>query len=69
MDVHDGSATVKEAIEFSALLRQAPEIPEIEKLNYVKVMSITLANLLYSPDSLLGSLLWNSWSWTVSAMP
>lgn len=35
MDVHDPTATVREALVFSALLRQPRDTPEIEKLAYV----------------------------------
>lgn len=34
-DIHEGSATVREALDFSALLRQEKHIPEAEKLSYV----------------------------------
>ncbi|KAF3906004.1 hypothetical protein ABW21_db0204491 [Orbilia brochopaga] len=34
-DVHDGSATVREAVMFSAILRQPKSVPEEEKLNFV----------------------------------
>ncbi|KAH7112111.1 ABC-2 type transporter-domain-containing protein [Dendryphion nanum] len=35
MDVHEPLATVREALEFSALLRQSRETPRAEKLRYV----------------------------------
>lgn len=35
MDVHESLSTVREALEFSALLRQNREIPREEKLRYV----------------------------------
>jgi hypothetical protein len=34
-DMHDGSATIREALEFSALLRQSSLYSKIEKLAYV----------------------------------
>jgi ATP-binding cassette, subfamily G (WHITE), member 2, SNQ2 len=34
-DIHDETATIREALEFSALLRQAHTIPRAEKLAYV----------------------------------
>ncbi|KAK6340578.1 hypothetical protein TWF696_008905 [Orbilia brochopaga] len=34
-DVHDGSATVREAVTFSAILRQPKSVPKEEKLNFV----------------------------------
>ena len=34
-DIHDETATIREAFEFSALLRQDPSIPRSEKLAYV----------------------------------
>lgn len=35
MDIHDGTATIREAFEFSALLRQDRKIPRDEKISYV----------------------------------
>jgi ABC-type multidrug transport system ATPase subunit len=35
MDLHDGTATVREALEFSALLRQPSTYSKAEKLAYV----------------------------------
>ena len=35
MDLHDGTATVREALEFSAILRQDRHISRAEKLDYV----------------------------------
>ncbi|KAH7175291.1 ABC-2 type transporter [Dactylonectria macrodidyma] len=34
-DIHEGSATIREALEFSALLRQERHIPRSEKIAYV----------------------------------
>ncbi|CZR66015.1 probable ATP-binding cassette multidrug transport protein [Phialocephala subalpina] len=38
LDVHESLATVREALEFSALLRQSRTIPKEEKLKYVDVI-------------------------------
>ena len=38
MDVHEGTATVREAMRFSAYLRQPPEVPKEEKDQYVEEM-------------------------------
>ncbi|KAH7333166.1 putative Brefeldin A resistance protein [Rhexocercosporidium sp. MPI-PUGE-AT-0058] len=38
LDVHESLATVREALEFSALLRQSRDIPRAEKLKYVDVI-------------------------------
>lgn len=46
MDVHESLSTVREALEFSALLRQNREIPREEKLRYVD----TIINLLQLED-------------------
>ena len=35
LDVHEPLATVREALEFSALLRQSRDTPRAEKLKYV----------------------------------
>ncbi|CZS90679.1 probable ATP-binding multidrug cassette transport protein [Rhynchosporium graminicola] len=35
MDLHDGTATIREAVEFSAILRQDRGIPRAEKIAYV----------------------------------
>jgi hypothetical protein len=35
MDLHDSTATIREALEFSAMLRQDAEVPKEEKLEYV----------------------------------
>lgn len=36
MDLHDSTATIREALEFSAILRQDRKIPRQEKLDYVE---------------------------------
>jgi ATP-binding cassette subfamily G (WHITE) protein 2 (SNQ2) len=46
MDVHEPLATVREALEFSALLRQSRDVPREEKLKYVD----TIINLLEMRD-------------------
>jgi len=42
MDIHDESSTIREAFEFSALLRQSSDIPRREKIEYVD----TVLNML-----------------------
>jgi ABC-type multidrug transport system ATPase subunit len=42
MDLHDGTATVREALEFSALLRQPNHYSRQEKLAYVDKVLETL---------------------------
>ncbi|KAK3113229.1 hypothetical protein LTR53_009685 [Teratosphaeriaceae sp. CCFEE 6253] len=46
LDVHEPLATVREALEFSALLRQSRDIPKAKKLAYVD----TIVNLLELHD-------------------
>lgn len=53
LDVHEPYATVREALEFSALLRQPPEVPREEKLKYVDVI-IGLLELHDIADTLIG---------------
>lgn len=53
LDVHEPYATVREALQFSALLRQSRDIPEVEKLRYVDVI-IDLLELHDIADSLIG---------------
>ncbi|KAL4905523.1 hypothetical protein BDW74DRAFT_17685 [Aspergillus multicolor] len=53
LDVHEAFATVREALEFSALLRQPRETPEEEKLKYVDVI-IDLLELHDIADTLIG---------------
>ena len=38
MDVHEGTSTVREAMRFSAYLRQSTSVPEKEKDDYVEEM-------------------------------
>ncbi|PYI18888.1 pleiotropic drug resistance protein, ABC superfamily [Aspergillus violaceofuscus CBS 115571] len=42
MDIHDETSTIREAFEFSALLRQNQNTPDAEKLAYVNVVLATL---------------------------
>ncbi|KAG9240033.1 putative Brefeldin A resistance protein [Calycina marina] len=54
LDIHEPLATVREALEFSALLRQSRDIPKNEKLRYVD----TIVDLLEMHDienTLIGS--------------
>ncbi|KAJ5248930.1 ABC multidrug transporter atrF [Penicillium chermesinum] len=55
MDLHDGSSTIREALEFSALLRQDRNIPHDEKIAYVDRI-IDLLELEEIQDALIGSL-------------
>ncbi|PLB53830.1 pleiotropic drug resistance protein, ABC superfamily [Aspergillus steynii IBT 23096] len=53
LDVHEPFATVREALEFSALLRQPRHVPEQEKLKYVDTI-IELLELHDIADTLIG---------------
>lgn len=53
MDVHEGTATVREALEFSALLRQPAHVPREEKIEYVDQI-IKLLELWDIQDALIG---------------
>jgi len=55
MDLHDGTATIKEALEFSAVLRQDRNTPHQEKLDYVTKV-IDLLELHDIQDALISSL-------------
>ena len=55
MDLHDGSATVREALEFSALLRQDRHIPRTEKIEYVDRI-IAMLELTDLEDAIISSL-------------
>lgn len=55
MDLHDGTATIREAFEFSALLRQDYSIPRAEKLEYVQRI-LDMLELDGIADALVGSL-------------
>lgn len=54
LDVHEPFATVREALEFSALLRQPEHIPKKEKLAYVETI-IDLLELHDLADTLIGT--------------
>jgi len=54
-DLHDGSATIREAFEFSALLRQDRKIPRAEKIAYVDTI-IDLLELRDVQDAIIMSL-------------
>jgi len=53
LDVHEPLATVREALEFSALLRQRRDVPREEKLRYVETI-IDLLELHDLADTLIG---------------
>ncbi|KAF2740492.1 ABC transporter-like protein [Polyplosphaeria fusca] len=55
MDVHDGTATIREALEFSAILRQDRNIPRQEKIEYVDKI-VELLELTDMQDALISSL-------------
>jgi hypothetical protein len=55
MDVHEGTATVREALRFSAYLRQPFSVPESEKDAYVEEI-IDLLELHTLADALVLSL-------------
>jgi ATP-binding cassette subfamily G (WHITE) protein 2 (SNQ2) len=55
MDLHDGTATIREALEFSAILRQDKGIPRQEKIEYVDKI-IDLLELHDIQDVLVSSL-------------
>lgn len=54
LDVHEPLATVREALEFSALLRQSRDTPDEEKLRYVNVI-IDLLELNDLEHTLIGA--------------
>lgn len=55
MDLHEQSATIREALEFSALLRQDRDIPRQEKIDYVDKI-IDLLELNDIQDAMIMSL-------------
>ncbi|KAH8689648.1 ABC drug exporter AtrF [Talaromyces proteolyticus] len=55
MDVHDGTSTIREALEFSAILRQDRNIPRQEKIDYVNRI-INLLELEEIQDAIINSL-------------
>jgi ATP-binding cassette subfamily G (WHITE) protein 2 (PDR) len=52
-DIHLATATVKEALRFSALLRQPQECPDIEKLAYVEEV-IDILDMRDFADAVIG---------------
>ncbi|KAJ5809179.1 ABC multidrug transporter atrF [Penicillium pulvis] len=55
MDLHDNTSTIREAFEFSAILRQDRHIPREEKIDYVNRI-IDLLELEDIQDAIIGSL-------------
>ncbi|EKG16532.1 ABC transporter-like protein [Macrophomina phaseolina MS6] len=55
MDIHDQTATIREALEFSAILRQDNEIPHKDKIDYVDKV-IDLLELGDLQDAIISSL-------------
>lgn len=55
MDIHDESATILEAFEFSALLRQPAHISETEKLAYARTV-LDMLDLTELKDAIIWSL-------------
>ena len=55
MDLHDGTATIREALEFSAILRQDSSVPRSEKIAYVDNV-IALLELEDIQDAIISSL-------------
>ncbi|OGE51153.1 hypothetical protein PENARI_c014G01283 [Penicillium arizonense] len=55
MDLHDNTSTIREAFEFSAILRQPRETPRQEKIEYVDRI-INLLELEDIQDAIIGSL-------------
>lgn len=54
-DLHDGTATIREALEFSAILRQDASVPRAEKIAYVDRI-VDLLELNEFQDALIMSL-------------
>lgn len=55
MDLHDGTSTIREALEFSAILRQDRNTPRQQKIDYVNRI-IHLLELDDIQDAIIGSL-------------
>lgn len=55
MDLHDSTATIREALEFSAILRQDRKVPRSDKLKYVDQI-VDLLELGDIQDAIVGSL-------------
>lgn len=71
MDVHERTATVREALIFSAFLRQPASVPEEEKLAYVDHI-IDLLELYDIRDALIGGKLFSKflrWKYTDISVP
>src|SRR5690606_1109269 len=56
MDIHESTATVREALEFSAILRRPDYVPREEKLAYVDHI-MDLLELEDVADALIGGVL------------
>lgn len=54
LDIHEPMATVREALEFSALLRQGRDVPKAEKLKYVDTI-IDLLEMHDIANTLIGT--------------
>lgn len=57
MDIHEATSTVKEALNFSALLRQPSTVSYEEKIAYVEHI-IDLLELQDIQDALIGGEYW-----------
>ncbi|KAG5304379.1 ABC transporter [Histoplasma capsulatum G186AR] len=55
MDIHDKTSTIREAFEFSALLRQGADISRKEKVAYVDII-LHILELTELQDAVIGSL-------------
>jgi len=55
MDVHDPAQTVREAMEFSAILRQPASVPKAEKIDYANKLMVLL-ELDFLQDAVVRSL-------------
>lgn len=55
MDIHDETATIREAFEFSALLRQSSDTSKEDKLAYVETV-LGILELNDIQDAIIGSL-------------
>ncbi|TKX24802.1 brefeldin A resistance protein-1 [Elsinoe australis] len=55
MDLHDMTATIREALEFSAILRQDASVPHAEKIAYVDKI-ISLLEMTDIQDAIISSL-------------
>lgn len=55
MDVHNPNLTVREALQFSAKLRQDMEVPESTKFAYVETI-LQMMEMTHMGDALIGDL-------------